>query len=245
MTDPTLQIQRRGDAPGPEASPFPGAVLAVVACGVLADALARGPVDTEAHAVVLATFLVGSGLALLGLQRSYPHADFGAANTVTLMRLALVSVLAGILVGRGGGGWSVPALAMAALALDGVDGWLARRSGLVSRFGARFDMEVDCALALLLALLAFESGKVGPWVLGLGLARYVFWAASLAFPWLDGPLPERRSRKAVCVVQIVVLIVLALPAVGAPLATLLATGALAFVGWSFAVDIRHLHRLRP
>ena len=37
------------------------------------------------------------------------------------------------------------------LALDGLDGWAARRQGLVSAFGARFDMEVDALLILALA----------------------------------------------------------------------------------------------
>ena len=35
------------------------------------------------------------------------------------------------------------ALVAAALSLDAVDGWLARRCGVASRFGARFDLEVD------------------------------------------------------------------------------------------------------
>jgi phosphatidylglycerophosphate synthase len=39
------------------------------------------------------------------------------------------------------------------LALDGLDGWLARRFGLASAYGARFDMEVDGFLILVLALL--------------------------------------------------------------------------------------------
>jgi multidrug efflux pump subunit AcrA (membrane-fusion protein) len=38
--------------------------------------------------------------------------------------------------------------------LDGVDGWLARRHEIASRFGARFDMEVDALLILALSVLA-------------------------------------------------------------------------------------------
>ena len=44
------------------------------------------------------------------------------------------------------------ALAGFALALDGVDGHLARRFDQVSDFGARFDMEVDAALILVLCI---------------------------------------------------------------------------------------------
>ena len=38
--------------------------------------------------------------------------------------------------------------AAAVVALDGVDGWIARRIGRTTVFGARFDMEVDAALML-------------------------------------------------------------------------------------------------
>lgn len=247
MTDPSLHFAPEGDATrarGREASPYPGAIMIVAACAVLTDGLAGALVETPAVAVALMAFLAGATVAVLGLSRGYPHAEFGAANAVTMVRLSLVAVLAGVLAGSGGGGWGMPAVALLALSLDGVDGWLARRSGLVSRYGARFDMEVDCGLALVLALLVLDGGKVGPWVLALGLARYAFWAAALALPWLDGPLPERRSRKAVCVVQIVALIAVSAPPVGEALAVAVAAGALAFVGWSFATDIRHLHRAR-
>ena len=41
--------------------------------------------------------------------------------------------------------------------LDGVDGRLARKYGASSRFGARFDMEVDAVLICVLALLAWRN----------------------------------------------------------------------------------------
>lgn len=250
MTDPSLSFARQADAdaprgPGRGAPPYPGAFMAVAAGAALTYGLAGAFGGMPVMALALMTFLAGSAVAVAGLSRGYPHAEFGPANAVTMVRLSLVGVLVGALAGGGAGGWGVPGIAAAALALDGVDGWLARRSGLASRYGARFDMEVDCGLALVLALLALDGGKVGAWVLALGLARYAFWAATLALPWLDGDLPERRSRKAVCVVQIVALIAVLAPPVAAPLASALAAGALAFVGWSFALDIRHLHRVRP
>ncbi len=42
------------------------------------------------------------------------------------------------------------ALAVPALILDGVDGWVARRTGTANDAGARLDMEVDAALILVL-----------------------------------------------------------------------------------------------
>lgn len=131
-----------------------------------------------------------------------------------------------------------------ALALDGVDGHLARRHGRVSAFGARFDMEVDSVLALLLAVHAAASGSGGPLVLFLGLARYGFVAASVALPFLSAPLPPRFGRKGACVLQLGCLIVLQLPVLGAGAAVVLAVVVSAALALSFAVDIAWLARRR-
>ena len=48
---------------------------------------------------------------------------------------------------------------------------------MTSAFGARFDMEVDALLIQVLAVLAWQWDKAGPWVLMSGLLRYVFVAA--------------------------------------------------------------------
>jgi hypothetical protein len=88
---------------------------------------------------------------------------------VTLARLVIVGALAASLFAGGTEAWPVVALAPIALALDGVDGWLARRGGLVSAFGARFDMETDSAFALVLSLHALATGAAGPVVLVLGV----------------------------------------------------------------------------
>ncbi len=226
-------------------APYPGALLATLGGMVVVAAL--GPVVADGAAIftALALYCAGSMAALGTLSRFYPHAEFGAANTVTLLRLAISTVLVAAVLGTQEQiAWTIVALAAFCLTLDGVDGWLARRSGLTSSFGARFDMEVDCLFALALSLLVFESGKVGVWVLGLGLARYVFWAASFPLPWLAAPLPERRSRKVVCVAQIATLIALVTPLIQPPLASLIAAVILACVVWSFAVDVAILRRRR-
>ena len=234
-----VPVSDLGPAAPRRRTPVPAAVLAVALCA--AGVAVVGPWLAAPPAISLSLFLGGSALMLFGLRRHYPHAGFGPANAVTLVRLALVAMLAATLPGQAPV-WPVVAVATVAFALDGVDGWLARRTGLASRFGARFDVEVDCAFALVLAVIVLEGGKVGPWVLALGLARYAFWAAALAAPRLAGSLPERWSRKAVCVVQIAVLIALVSPVVGPPLAPVLAAGALTLVAWSFALDARHLWR---
>ena len=194
----------------------------------------------------LFAFTVVAALALRAFARGYPHARPGACNGVTLARAAIATALVaplflpGALAGRDGLAWALVALVVVGLVLDGLDGWLARRSGLASELGARFDMEVDALLAALLALVALASGKAGVWVLALGFMRYGFVAAAAALPWLNAALPERRSRKTVCVVQIGVLIALLAPVVMPPVSTAIGLAAVAALVWSFAVDVRWL-----
>ena len=70
------------------------------------------------------------------------------------------------------------ALAAVALALDLVDGWLARRTGTVTALGARFDGEVDAFL--ILALSVYVAPAYGAWVLAIGAATVstIPWAAA-------------------------------------------------------------------
>lgn len=198
----------------------------------------------------LSVSAVVSGLLI----RHFPHGELGWCNVVTQARLAMVALLVTPLVAVAAdtgqapamaGGWAAVAVALAALSLDGVDGWLARRQGLCSPFGARFDMEVDAGLALVLSLHALAAGAAGPAVLVLGLARYAFVAATGLWPWLGGDLPERFSRKAVCVAQLSVLILLQVPGLPGAAAEGMAVLAALALAWSFGHDVTWLRRARP
>jgi len=138
--------------------------------------------------------------------------------------------------------WVWIAGALVALALDGVDGALARRLGQVSAFGARFDMETDAATLMGLCLLVWASGQAGPWVLVSGLMRYIFIAAGWMWPALAAPLPPQKRRQVICVVQIAVLILAALPIMPSAFGTALCLAGLAVLGYSFARDTAWLVR---
>lgn len=217
-----------------------GLVGAVAVCA-LAFALVG---DVTALVVGLALYAVVMGVALTGLAAGFPHRVIGLCNVATIARLVLVCALVAALVAQGAPGWVVFCIAVVAFALDGLDGWLARRARRASSFGARFDMEVDSLLALVLALLAWQSGSVGVYVIVLGLPRYVFWIAQFPFPWLNGDLPERFSRKVVCVVQIAALILALFPQVPTLLASLFAGVAAVVLVWSFWLDVRVLKGAR-
>ena len=192
--------------------------------------------------VALLAFGAAVSLAAFGLAQSYPHAVLGWCNTVTLARAAMVAFLSGAIFQTGASAWIVFGMASLAFALDGVDGWLARQSGLISTFGARFDMETDAALGAVLALWLMASGTTGPEILALGFMRYAFLTAAWIWPQLQGELPEVFRRKAICVVQIAVLIALVCPLTPAVLVAPLTIGGTLLLFWSFLVDILWLTR---
>jgi phosphatidylglycerophosphate synthase len=170
--------------------------------------------------------------------------SFGPADWVTGIRAALTAVLAALLVrGAQPDATSIVAIASVAAALDGADGWVARRTRTASAFGARFDMETDALLILVLSALVWRMEKAGAWVVASGLMRYAFVAAAIAWPWMQEPLEPSRRRQAICVVQVVALIVALLPPIGPAAASALAAAALAALAWSFLVDILWLWRL--
>lgn len=191
-------------------------------------------------AVPIALFAFTAGIALRGILVHYPHRALGMGNGVTLIRAALVAVLAGAVMAPHPAGWVVFALACVAFALDGLDGWLARRSGLTSAFGARFDMEIDALLAAVLALILLSDGHVGLEILFLGFTRYAFVIASLFLDRLRRPLPDSLRRKTICVIQIAALIALLCPLTPLWLMPPLSWGAAVLLLCSFATDIRWL-----
>jgi phosphatidylglycerophosphate synthase len=76
------------------------------------------------------------------------------------------------------------------LCLDGLDGYLARRSGDASEFGAYFDMEVDAFIVLLACLELFQRERLGPWVLVGGALRYGYVLFLWGFPSELGEAPR-------------------------------------------------------
>jgi phosphatidylglycerophosphate synthase len=139
-----------------------------------------------------------------------------------------------------GAAWAIVIVATLTALLDAVDGHLARRSGLASAFGARFDMETDAFFILVLCALVVQVGQAGPWILASGLMRYAFVGAARLWPWLSAPLQPSKRRQTACVVQITTLIVCLGPIIPAALATSLAALSLAMLAASFAIDVRTL-----
>lgn len=173
-----------------------------------------------------------------------PRSRFGPANRVTLLRAVLTALLAGligqpsaILADQAG---LIALIALAVVLLDGLDGWVARRSGCDSAFGARFDMELDGLVILVLALLALQMGKAGLWVLAAGAWRYLFLAGQLLWPALAHPLPPSRRRQAACALQSLALVLCLSPFVPAGASNAVAALGLALLTLSFTIDLTWL-----
>lgn len=188
---------------------------------------------------LIATFV------MLDLGRHAPHRRFGMANSVTLLRAGLTALLWGV-VGETMPGpaafddeqrWLLAGVATSALLLDGADGWIARRSGMVSKFGADFDLEVDCLFVLALSLIVYSAGGAGAWVLLSGLMRYLFVGAGWLWPALTAPLEPLRRRKVICVIQGAVLIAALAPILPADVVPPVCFAALVLLLYSFGADV--------
>ena len=169
--------------------------------------------------------------------RRYRANHLGPADWVTLARATLavgVVALVADSFGEPAQVTTLVTLSAVALALDAVDGSVARHSKTASKLGAQFDGEVDAFLILVLSV--FVARSTGAWVLAIGLARYAFFAAGWIWPWMRAPLPPRYWRKVVAATQGVVLTVAAADAVPPALAQAAILGALALLCESFGRD---------
>ena len=219
--------------------PVIGLILQVTVLAILA--ITAG-VDAPGAVAGLVVGMVTCAALDRGLRLS-DASGFGPADWVTLARTILVGAVTalvvdslhrpvpvGVLVG----------ITTVALVLDAVDGKVARRTGTASALGARFDMEVDAYLILLLSV--YDVRLVGGWVLAIGVMRYAFVVASWALPWMRGQLPARYWRKVVAAAQGIVLTVAAADVLPRPLAVLVVLAALATLVESFGHDVLWLRR---
>lgn len=163
---------------------------------------------------------------------------FGPANWVTLSRATLVGCVAALVADsfqRSAPLAVMITIAVVALVLDAVDGQVARRTGTAFGLGARFDMEVDAFLILVLSVYAARS--TGAWVLAIGAMRYAYVVAGWAMRWLRRPVPTRYWRKVVAAIQGIVLVAAAAGLLPNPVIVAALVAALALLLESFGRDV--------
>ncbi len=190
---------------------------------------------------VILVFLAGSFIVITLATRFLSTQTFGLANKVTLIRWSLVALLFG-LVGDYQAPWLVVLISSTVLVLDGVDGWIARYFQLANDFGARFDMETDAILLLIISVLVWQYDKAGVWILFAGFLRYIYVVLGYFFPVLLEELPPSRRRQAAFIVQAVALIISISPITGQLLSNGIALTGLLLLISSFATDVNYLIR---
>ncbi len=235
------------------APPLRGRWLALSALAIAATAAAawllhaNGLLSVRGAFVALTLATIIQMLAIGGAGTGHPFACAGIANQVTTARTSVLALAAGLLVDPSTPlvAWLVVAATVLLGFMDGVDGWVARRSRMTSPFGARYDMETDALFILVLSAHVWLAGKAGVWVLACGLMRYAFVAAGWCLPWLTGPLTPTMRGKAVAVLQFVGLGTALAPIIPVAVSTSIAAVALTVLVWSFAIDVRRLWLARP
>ena len=222
-------------------------VTGIVASAVaaIAGALMRLVLPVgETLAFASAALMFAMTIAAAVLRDEHPFPRLGPANLVTCVRAVIVAVLAASLFEPQSAwlAWIAVVLTAVSAVLDGVDGRLARRSGMASAFGARIDMETDALLVFVLSLLVWRYEKAGVWVLAGGLMRYAFVAAGMMLPWMAAPLTPTLRAKTITIVHIVGLCVGLAPIVPWPLSAIAVGLTTMLLAWSFAVDVGRLWR---
>ncbi|MFC8343569.1 CDP-alcohol phosphatidyltransferase family protein [Streptomyces sp. NPDC057280] len=216
-----------------------GAGVQILLLALLGTAIGMGPAGwLTGLAFAVATWAVLSR----ALHRTQPR-SFGPANRVTLGRSILVGGVTALVADSFQSSPPVTlfvGLTAVALILDGVDGKVARRTGTSTPLGARFDMEVDAFLILVLSV--YVSMSLGPWVLLIGGMRYAFVAAARVWPWLNAPLPPSMARKTVAALQGVFLLLAASGLLPYALEFAVVATALGTLVWSFGRDVLWLLR---
>jgi phosphatidylglycerophosphate synthase len=216
--------------------------------GMLATAVLLGVVSATAGlgAVGWITGLVTGSAAAALLVTARRRSDQPAilpADWVTLTRLLLIAGVTGLVADSFSRPVSITALvtlSAVALALDAVDGQVARRTGTATPLGTRIDGEADAFLILVLSIAV--SRDYGDWVLVIGAARYAFLLAGWLIPWLRAPLAPRFWRKVVAAVQGVVLTVAASGVTSRLVGMIAVAVALLLLAESFGRDVIWLYR---
>jgi phosphatidylglycerophosphate synthase len=216
--------------------------------GMLATAALLGVVSATAGLGVvgwitgLVTGSAGATLLVTARMRSDQPAIL-PADWITLTRMLLIAGVTGLVADSFSRPVSVTALvalSAVALALDAVDGQVARRTGTATPLGARFDGETDAFLILVLSI--YVSQDYGAWVLAIGAARYVFLLAGWLIPWLRAPLAPRFWRKVVAAIQGIALTVAASGVTSRVVGMIAVAAALLLLAESFGHDVIWLYR---
>jgi phosphatidylglycerophosphate synthase len=236
---PTTRLAGKGARPTIRLATILGLLATAALLGVVSATAGLGVAGWIAG---LATGSAATALIVTARMRSDQPA-IHPADWVTLTRALLIAGVAGLVAESFVRPLAVTALvtlSIIALALDAVDGQVARRTGTATPLGARLDAEADAFLILLLSIVV--SRDYGDWVLIIGAARYALLVAGWLIPWLAAPLPPRYWGKVVAAVQGIVLTVAASGVLDRRTGMIAVAVALLLLAESFGRNVIWLYR---
>ena len=229
-----VEAEHPGTLQTAQAGPVMGLIAQAVLLVALAGTVGLGGAGWVVGITcgVIANAVLARGLARYGSDR------LGPADWVTLTRATLAVAVAALVADsfdRPARVTLLVSLTVVALMLDAVDGWIVRRTGTASTWGAHWDGEVDAFLIAVLSVYVARSA--GAWVLAIGAMRYAFLVAGWLYPWMRQPLPPRFWRRVVAATQGIVLAVSAADVLPRSLDQVVVLAALALLAASFGHDV--------
>lgn len=169
-----------------------------------------------------------ASLAVLFLRmRAFGAPGAWLPNAITFSRIAVTAWVA--FMGKGLSGAPLAAMVAWIFALDGLDGFIARKTGTMSRQGAHLDMEADAFLVLIVCMQHHLQGMPS-WVLLGGVLRYAY-VVGISSLEAHGKEPRSRLARYAFGLSLGGYVAAFLP-LGTP-ATLLAALSTLLLSWSF------------
>jgi len=105
---------------------------------------------------------------------SQPNQVFNLPNILTMMRIAAIPLLAALLMSptRSAGFWAAALFAIASIT-DWLDGYLARRMGIVTIFGKFLDPIADKLIVMAALIMILPFNRVPAWMVLVILGREI------------------------------------------------------------------------
>ncbi|BCS53859.1 CDP-diacylglycerol--glycerol-3-phosphate 3-phosphatidyltransferase [Geobacter sp. SVR] len=102
------------------------------------------------------------------------HPILNLPNILTMMRIAAIPLMAGLLMSpsRQAGFWAAAVFALASIT-DWLDGYLARRMGIVTVFGKFLDPIADKLIVMAALIMILPYGRVPAWMVLVILGREI------------------------------------------------------------------------
>ncbi|MBT1071635.1 CDP-diacylglycerol--glycerol-3-phosphate 3-phosphatidyltransferase [Pelotalea chapellei] len=103
-----------------------------------------------------------------------PHPIFNIPNILTMTRIAAIPLLAGLLMSpsQPAGFWAAAVFALASIT-DWLDGYLARRMGIVTVFGKFLDPIADKLIVMAALIMILPFNRVPAWMVLVILGREI------------------------------------------------------------------------